>query len=115
MKINLRFILFVFGRYLLMVLGYGLSSSILTYLVLFKSANYSFLYSLIFTFSFIPVFCVLALPISFMASPYYDCDNGQHSLVIVGEYGQEVIKCRKCDYSKPVKYKKVSVLRRNFD
>lgn len=101
MKINFRFIKFVFLRYIFMIAGY----TPLSILIIFF-AIYPYSFSLRFSFSTslgimmaIWIMTVM-LPLTYRMFPYYDCDNNQHLLYVSWNYEEAWWHCSKCSYKR---------------
>ena len=99
-KVDVRFIAFVFWRYLLV----AIITSLLMVMFAFPFTG---------SFELAPMAVSLAFfgwaflfPMTFMGAPYYDCENGKHW--IYGDWNNGVFRCKKCGWNRSAKFKKKS-------
>lgn len=112
--IDLKFVWFYFKKYLMMVFGYGIICSFFMY-PMFLPEDRNFIFSLCFSLITTSILSAILLPVTSLIFPYYDCNKGKHWLYLDGDFGEESLKCKKCNYKKAVKYKNKTIKVRVFD
>ena len=61
------------GRYMAGVFGYGISTSLLFYLM-FREVGFIYM-----IWAMMPIFNLMFLPLSYSAKPYYNCNADRHN------------------------------------